>query len=154
MTINSDFRDLLRLFDEGGVRYLIVGGYAVMRYTEPRYTKDIDLWVDRSEENALRVMEALRRFGAPLAGITVKDFTDPEVIYQLGIDPNRVDILPGVSGLEFEQAWENRVVVDFGGFEALMVSQDDLIVLKRATDRRQDRIDLKRLQKSKRAGLR
>ncbi len=79
MKISSDFSELLRIFNEGGVRYLVVGGHAVMRYTEPRYTKDLDLWVDPTPKNAQRVSRALRRFGAPLTRIRAEHFTDGDL---------------------------------------------------------------------------
>jgi hypothetical protein len=89
MKISSDYKDLLRNLNAAGVRYLIVGGYAVMIYTEPGFTKDLDLWVDPSEGNALALFQALAQFGAPLQGIRPADFTEPELFYQVGIDPVR-----------------------------------------------------------------
>src|ERR1017187_6595989 len=99
--MNSDFEELLSIFNENGVRYLIVGGHAVMLYTEPRYTKDLDVWIDASAENAERVYRSLVAFGAPLAGLTAKDFAEEGSFYQMGIPPVRVDILmfdPGPLG--------------------------------------------------------
>jgi predicted nucleotidyltransferase len=145
MKISSDFSELLRIFNEDGVRYLVVGGYAVMRYTEPRYTKDLDLWVDPTRANARRVHQALRRFGAPLASVTVEDFTREEMVFQIGVAPVRVDILMHVLGVTFGRAWKNRVEVHFGGEPAHMISREDLIICKRSTNRPQDRIDLKNL---------
>ena len=84
MKINSDFRDLLRSFNAAGVRYLIVGGYAVMAHTEPRYTKDLDLWIEPSADNAARMIDALREFGAPTSDIRAADFVEPEVFFQIG----------------------------------------------------------------------
>src|SRR6059036_3303708 len=101
MKISSDFSELLKIFNEGGVRYLVVGGHAVMRYTEPRYTKDLDLWVDPTYKNAQRVYRALRRFGAPLTGIKVEHFTHKDLVFQIGVAPVRVDILMDASGLTF-----------------------------------------------------
>jgi hypothetical protein len=145
MKISAGFSGLLRSFDEGGVRYLVAGGHAVMRYTEPRYTKDLDLWVDPTQRNARRVFQALRRFGAPLAGVKVEHFTRKDLVFQVGVAPVRVDILMDASGLSFASAWRNRVEVDFGGEPAHMISRQDLIVSKRATNRLQDRIDLQNL---------
>jgi hypothetical protein len=98
--MNSDFSDLLQAFNEESVEYLVVGGYAVIKYTEPRYTKDIDIWVNASLENAERVMRALVKFGAPLSGLTADDFCDPENFYQIGVAPTRVDIIMGIDGRE------------------------------------------------------
>ena len=105
MTPNSNFRDLLKLFGEFGVRYLIAGGYAVMRYTEPRYTKDLDVWIEASLDNAERVYRALAAFGAPLQGITRSDFETEGPFYQMGRPPVRVDILTSIDGVDFSGAW-------------------------------------------------
>ena len=149
MNISSDFSELLRIFNEGRVRYLVVGGHAVMRYTEPRYTKDLDLWVDPTRANAQRVYRALRRFGAPLAGVRVENFTEKDLVFQVGVAPVRVDILMDAPGLSFRPAWRNRMEVDFGGEPAHLISREDLIVSKRATNRLQDRIDLRNLLQAK-----
>ena len=98
--MNSDFKDLLNIFNAYHVRYLIIGGYAVMKYTEPRYTKDLDIWVNPSIENAGKVYIALKNFGAPLNNISLDDFTDPDLIYQIGIAPNRSDMLMGIAGMD------------------------------------------------------
>lgn len=148
MKINSDFRDLLRSFNAAGVRYLIVGGYAVMIYTEPRYTKDLDLWIDPVEENAGRAIQALNDFGAPTADIRATDFTEPEVFFQIGVEPVRVDIMTSVTGLDFEGAWERRVIFDFGGETAPVLSRRDILAAKVATGRARDRRDAAQLKKS------
>jgi hypothetical protein len=106
--MNSDFEDLLRSFNASSVRYLIVGGYAVMLYTEPRYTKDLDVWIDPATENAGKVFRALAEFGAPLAGLSPSDFSKEGFFYQLGRPPARVDILMSIDGVSFEDAWRNR----------------------------------------------
>lgn len=147
MKVNSDFRDLLRDFNAGGVRYLIVGGYAVMVYTEPRYTKDLEVWIDPVEANARAVLTALARFGAPTTGVEPGDLTQPEVIFQIGVDPIRVDVMTSVTGLVFQDAWTRRVEVDFGGVRAPVVSREDLIAAKRASVRPGDRRDARRLER-------
>ena len=91
MKINSDFRDLLRSLNAAGVRYLIVGGYAVMVHTEPRYTKDLDIWIEPVLDNARFLMAALAAFGAPVGAVAESDFTEPEVFFQIGIDPVRIN---------------------------------------------------------------
>src|SRR5580704_16037478 len=106
MKINSDYRDLLKSLNAAGVRYLIVGEYAVMVHTEPYYTKDLDVWVEPAPENAEAVIGALRAFGAPLLNISAKDFTEPEIFCQIGIAPVRVDVMTSVPGLDFPGAWE------------------------------------------------
>ena len=99
MKINSDYKDLLRLLNEFDVRYLIAGSYAVMKYTEPVWSKDIDIWIEPVAENAQKVLEALHRFGAPTGNVRVEDLTDPTTIFQIGIAGNRVDIMTSVPGL-------------------------------------------------------
>ena len=150
MKVNSDYRDLLKGFNEAGVRYLIVGGYAVMAYTEPRYTKDLDIWIEASESNARAVFKVLAVFGAPLKGVRWTDFTEPDVFYQLGVEPVRVDIMTSVPGLRFGEAWDRKTVFDFEGEPATLISQQDLQVAKQAAGRPRDQKHLKRLTRRKR----
>ena len=114
MSPNSDFKELLNLLNEAEVRYLVVGGYAVIEHTEPRYTKDLDIWISSDRENAERTHAALKAFGAPLTNITVADFTNPELVYHMGHPPARVDVLMGLKGLEFEASWKNRITSTYG----------------------------------------
>ncbi len=141
MFVNSDFSDLLRLFSDSSVKYLVIGGYAVVQYAEPRYTKDLDLWISTDPANAEAVYKALREFGAPLAGLTADDFAEEGYFYQMGMPPVRVDVLMGIPGLEFEPAWDRRVEVDFDGLRVTFISREDLITAKLASGRAQDLID-------------
>jgi hypothetical protein len=102
MFVNSDFTDLLKLFNDNHVKYLVIGGYAVVQHAEPRYTKDLDLWINADAVNAEAVYKALREFGAPLAELTEKDFAEEGYFYQMGVPPVRVDILMGIPGIEFD----------------------------------------------------
>jgi uncharacterized nucleotidyltransferase DUF6036 len=147
MKISSDYKDLLSIFNAAGVRYLIVGGYAVMIHTEPRYTKDLDIWIDRAATNAEALFQALVRFGAPLKDLRPADFTEPEVFYQIGMEPVRIDIMTSVSGLEFGSAWERRLIVDFDGESAGVLSREDLLLSKKTADRLHDRKHIRKLQK-------
>ena len=142
MTPNSHFKELLSVLDRCGAKYLVVGGYAVMLYTEPRYTKDLDIWVEASPENALLVFKALAEFGAPLAGIHAEDFTTPDLIYQLGVAPSRIDVLTSISGVSFEDAWTRRKEADFGDVLALFISLED-------PGQRVDLADCERLEDAK-----
>ena len=108
MFVNSDFSDLLRLFNANQVRYLVIGGYALMQYVEPRYTKDLDLWISAYAINAEAVYRARREFGAPLADLTAADFAQEGYFYQMGVPPVRVDILMGIPGAVFAEAWPRR----------------------------------------------
>lgn len=148
MTPNSDFEELLRAFRDCDVKYLIVGGYAVMLYTEPRHTKDLDLWIEASGENSKRVFQALAAFGAPLAGMTAGDFVREGFFYQLGMPPVRVDILMSVDGLSFQEAWPNRQEAVFGQEKAYFISRQDLIKNKLALGRHIDLHDVEQLRKA------
>lgn len=148
MFVNSDFSDLLRLFNVGRVRYLVVGGYAVVQYAEPRFTADLDLWTDTDSRNARAVYEALQEFGAPLSGLTADDFAEQGYFYQMGVPPMRVDVLMSIPGVEFEPAWRRRVDVDFDGLLVPFISRADLISAKRASARPQDMIDVHALLQS------
>ena len=141
MFVNSDFSDLLSLFNANQVRYLVIGGYALIQYAEPRYTKDLDLWISTDAANAKAVYDALREFGAPLADLSEANFTQEGYFYQMGVPPVRVDILMGIPGVAFEEAWPKRMTVDFDGLEVAFIARDDLIMAKRAAGRPQDLLD-------------
>jgi Nucleotidyltransferase of unknown function (DUF6036) len=141
MFANSDFTDLLRLFNDNNVKYLVVGGYAIIQYAEPRFTKDLDLWISTDVSNAIAAYQALKSFGAPLAGLSEADFSEDGYFYQMGVPPIRVDILMGIPGGDFEKAWQNRNEVDFDGLLVPFISKQDLIATKRASGRPQDLID-------------
>jgi predicted nucleotidyltransferase len=150
MAENPHYRELLRLLNEFQVEYLIVGGFAVMKYGEPRYTKDLDIWVHNSPQNSVRVVDALAKFGAPLEhdGITAQTFTGAQVVYQIGIAPVRIDILTEITGVEFAGAWTKRVDSSFFGVPVHFISLDDLMVNKRALGRDSDLKDMKQNSKS------
>ena len=145
MFVNSDFSDLLRLFNASHVRYLVIGGYAVIQYAEPRFTADLDLWTGTEPRNAGAVYEALREFGAPLSGLTAEDFAEEGYFYQMGVPPVRVDVLMGIPGIGFEEAWARRVEIDFDGLPVPFISREDLITAKRASGRPQDMTDVQSL---------
>lgn len=147
MFVNSDFSDLLRLFNDNGVRYLVVGGYALIHHAEPRFTEDLDLWISTDPVNATAVFKALREFGAPLQGMTEADFSEEGYFYQMGVPPVRVDILMGIPGPAFEEAWERRVEVRFDDLSISIISREDLITSKLASGRPQDLIDVDALSK-------
>src|SRR5271156_6061356 len=117
MELNPDFSELLRTFNDEGVSYLIVGGYAMAVHDRPRFTKDLDIWIDRSRDNAERTHRALTRFGAPMSALSVDDLTDPEVVFQIGVAPVRADILVSITAVEFQEAWPNRVRARYGDID-------------------------------------
>ena len=145
MAGSPDYRELLQLLNEFEVEYLIVGGYAVMKYGEPRYTKHLDVWTHDSLKNCTRVIGALTKFGAPLEndGITAETFSEKQVVYQIGIAPVRIDILTEITGVKFADAWTHRVPSTFFGVPVHFISQIDLEVNKRALGRARDLDDLK-----------
>jgi hypothetical protein len=132
----------LRVFSHYKVEYLIVGGYAVAFHAEPRFTKDLDILVSASQENAHRVFQALRAFGASLSGLTEKDFEKEGYFYQMGKPPLRVDILMSIDGVEFNDAWTRRVESVIGDVRAFFISKEDLIAAKTAAGRPQDLVDV------------
>ena len=147
MLKSPDFKELLSVLAKHEVRYLIIGGYAVMKYTEPRWTKDLDILIAIDPANARSMFAALKEFGAPLAGLTPGDFTDSEAFYQMGRPPLRVDVLMSVPGVTFEEAWERRETVAFGDTSAIFISREDLILSKQASGRPQDLMDLENLRR-------
>jgi len=153
MNGNPDFRDLLQCLNGAGAKYLIVGAYAVIYHTEPRYTKDLDIWIEPSPENALKVWNALARFGAPLENLTIGDLSNPEMIYQIGIEPNRFDIIMDVEGLRFSDAWQDRATSAYDDQPIYILSRDDTIRAKKASGRPQDLLDVQRLEEGKNSDL-
>ena len=149
MDISQDYRDLFKVLNKHKVKYLIVGAYAVIYYTEPRFTKDMDIWVKADIKNANRLYNALKEFGAPLKAISPEDFTDNRLIYQIGVAPIRIDIIAGLSGISFDVAWENRVKSKYGDIVINVVGIKELIKLKKTTKRKQDLLDLDELIKSR-----
>jgi hypothetical protein len=147
MPIQPDYSDLLRALSSSGVEYLVIGGHAVAFHTEPRATKDFDVWVKPTLENARRVHAALKRFGAPLRVVTVEDFARPGIVYQVGIEPVRIDVLTSAAGLDFDAAYASRVAASYGGVPIFLLSLEDLLTNKLATGRPQDLIDAEVLRK-------
>jgi len=150
MSVNLDFRDRFHELNVVEARYLVVGAYAVIHHTEPRFTKDLDIWVEPTVTNAARVWQALTEFGAPLDNVTPRDLSDRSLVYQIGIAPNRIDIIMDVAGAKFATAWQNRVPSEYGDEPINIMGLDDLIRAKRAAGRARDKLDLRRLEATKR----
>jgi hypothetical protein len=148
MRVNSDFKELFAALNEAEVKYLLVGGYAVGWYAEPRFTKDLDVWVGSSGDNPERVLAALKRFGAPLDDLTVEDLATEGTVFQMGLPPNRIDILTEVSGgVDFETAWASRAQGRFDGVPFNVIGLTELIQNKEAVGRPQDVRDAKLLRR-------
>ena len=141
MNLNRDFQEFVELFVAHEVQFLIVGGYALAAHGHPRYTKDLDVWVWLGPENAERIIAAIEDFGFGGLGLTASDFQEPDVIVQLGQEPQRIDILTYASGLEFSEAYKNRVYVLVGDVQVPFISVDDLRANKLATGRPRDLAD-------------
>ena len=147
MSVNKDFEKLFHLLNSVRAEYLVVGAYAVIFYTEPRYTKDIDVWVSADSDNAGKVYEALRRFGAPLGDLTIEDLKKTTTVYQIGVEPNRIDILTGIGGVSFGKAWQRRKKDYYGREKIGLLDLKDLTKAKRVAGRKQDLLDLEILSK-------
>lgn len=146
--MNSDFKDLLRLFATHEVRYLIVGGYAAMHYSQPRFTKDLDLWLEPTTENAARVMRAFGEFGMPLIDVTPDDFAQESFQYMVGRAPVLFDFLTSLPTLRFATCWKKRVTDEAEGFPIHFLSRNDLICAKKQAGRPQDLADLDEMRRA------
>lgn len=142
LMLPPDFREFIALLNSNDVRYVIVGGYAVAYHGYPRATGDIDLFVDRSEENAARIEAALNAFGFSGLGLRAADFLQPDTVVQLGYPPNRIDLVTSVSGIAFSDAWEGRETVESEGILLLFIGREALLSNKAASGRPKDLADL------------
>ena len=144
--LNEDYRDILHALSDENVRFILVGAYALAAHGYPRATMDIDIWVMPSPDNAEAVLRALRSFGSPLHNLTNKDLEVDGTIFQIGIAPRRIDIITEATGLKFEQAYQNSVLVNIDGIDVHIPSIDDLIINKKATGRTKDLADAEALE--------
>ena len=143
--LNKDFKEFVELLNSADVEYLVVGGYALAAHGHPRYTGDLDIWIRTSPSNVDRLLEVLTRFGFGGLGLTAKDFLKPDSIVQLGYPPVRIDLLTSIDGVEFEQSYQNRVVMNVGGTNLSIIGVNDFRANKRAAGRAQDIADLESL---------
>jgi hypothetical protein len=147
--LNEDYKDMLRALSDERVRFILVGAYALAAHGYPRATMDIDIWVMPSPENADAILQALRRFGAPLHNLTKEDLLKDGTVFQIGVAPRRIDIITSASGLRFEPTFQNSIPVNIEGIEVRIPSIDDLILIKRATGRTKDLADAEALESLK-----
>ena len=149
----KDQKELLERFNAHGVKYLVVGGHAVGIHAEPRGTKDLDIFIKADPENSAAVFRALTEFGAPIAGMTAEDFNDkPTSVFQMGVPPSRIDILQGIEGVNFDEAWPERVdEILAGQVLAHVISRDDLIKNKLAVGRHQALADVEKIREAAQA---
>ncbi len=146
--MNRDFVEMLSALREADAEFLIVGAHAMAVHGRPRATGDLDIWVRPTPENAERVWAALEVFGPPLHELSKDDLSTPDVVFQIGLPPSRIDLLTSISGVEFHVAWDGRVAVDVGNVEVMVIGRDELIQNKRAVGRPRDIADVAELEGS------
>ncbi len=147
--LNPDFAEMLRALSAAGAEFLIVGAYAMAAHGVPRATGDLDLWVRPTPENAARVLDALRAFGAPLFDLSLRDLVSRGTVFQLGLPPRRIDILTSIDGVTFERAWQARVSSRLGDVDVPVLGREELIRNKRAAGRPKDLVDLRVLMSAR-----
>lgn len=144
--MERDFVEMLSALNAAGADYLVVGAHALAAHGVPRATGDLDLWVRATPDNARRVLEALRSFGAPLFDLSIEDLTRPRVVFQIGVAPVRIDLLTSISGVAFEEAWEGRTHASVEGVTFGVLGREELLRNKRATGRPKDLLDAEALE--------
>ncbi|MBI4788216.1 MAG: hypothetical protein HY782_14385 [Chloroflexi bacterium] len=143
---SQDFKEFIESLNANRVRYLIVGGYAVAFHGHPRYTKDLDVWIDRTPQNAARVVNALADFGFGSLDVNADDFLTPDRIIQLGLPPARIDILTTLPGVEFKNCFPKRNRVTMDGIPVNFIDLGNLRKNKKTVGRKQDLADLEKLE--------
>jgi len=146
MVLNPDFKEFLQSLNDNEVRYLVTGGYAVALYGYPRYTKDLDVWIDLDRDNAEKLIAALEQFGFGSLELTADDFLEPGMIIQLGRPPNRIDLLTTLTGVDFGTCYELRTVIQVENIFVNFIDMGNLKINKLAAGRPQDLADLDNLQ--------
>ena len=146
MVLNKDFREFIALLNAKEVKYLVIGGYAVAYHGYPRYTKDIDFWIWLNDDNAKKVVSAIHAFGMSSMNIKVEDFMSEDTVIQLGMPPNRIDILTDLETLDFETCYAQKEIANFNGLDVAMLDLDNLIKSKLNAGRPQDKVDAKKLK--------
>lgn len=144
--LNQDFKEFIQSLNDNQVRYLVIGGYAVALHGYPRYTKDIDIWIEMSPVNAANMVKALEQFGFGSLGLQTSDFLEPDQIIQLGYPPNRIDLMTTPPGVEFESCYASRIEIQLDEVSVNFIDLDNLKRNKRAAGRLQDLADLENLE--------
>ncbi|MGA9997934.1 MAG: DUF6036 family nucleotidyltransferase [Pyrinomonadaceae bacterium] len=146
--LNQDFKEMLLCLKDEEVEFIIVGAYALAVHGFPRATGDIDIWVGNSSDNARKIMRALSKFGAPISNLSEEDFTSPDLIIQIGVEPSRIDLLTSIDGVGFDEAWKNKLTIIAADLEVNILSKADLLKNKMATGRAKDQGDIIWLEKN------
>lgn len=144
---SNDYSDMLAALNGEGAEYLVVGAHAVAYHGRPRASKDLDVWVRPSPENAERVFRAAAKFGANMHGTSAGDFTDEDLIFQIGVEPVRIDIITAIDGVSFDTAWPRRREAAYAGVPVNVIDIEDLLANKRASGRKQDLADVAALER-------
>lgn len=144
--LNQDFKEFIQLLNDNQVRYLVIGGYAVAIHGYPRYTKDIDIWLEMMPENAANVMQTLQQFGFGSLDFTPEDFLTPDQVIQLGYPPNRIDLITTPDGVDFVTCFDTKLEVAIDGMMVNFIDLENLKVNKKASGRLQDLADLENLE--------
>jgi hypothetical protein len=148
MRVEKDFKGFIESLNRNNVRYLIIGSFALSYYAEPRYTKDIDIFIDSTTSNADCLMKAVREFGFTDVELGSGDFLESDQVIQLGIAPLRIDLLTSLKGLSFADAWDRKTAGQYGDIPAFYISKQDLIDHKKLVGRKQDLADIEKLTKA------
>lgn len=149
MKVEKDYEEFLSLLNKHNVKYCIIGAFAVAFYAKPRYTKDIDILIEPSKDNAQKVLNAIGEFGFGKLAVSTEDLTQEGNILQLGYEPLRIDLLNKLEGFEFQDIWQNRVTSDYGSEKVYFIGLDDLIKNKKMSGRPSDKIDIDLLEKNR-----
>ena len=147
MVLDENFKEFIRLLNANDVKYLVIGGFAVAYHGYPRYTKDIDFWIWAQPENAEKVIKTIKDFGFGMMGFQVEDLLNPENVIQLGYEPNRIDLIVDLEGLDFEICFANCKDAEFEGIPIHFINLDDLVKNKLSTGRLKDKVDAQTLIK-------
>jgi predicted nucleotidyltransferase len=152
MELARDFSEFIDLLNKHGLDYLVVGGYALGFHGRPRYTGDLDIWIDISEKNAAKMVHVIDDFGFATLGLEKEDFLEKGYVTQIGYPPLRIDILNDIDGVVFKEAYKNKQVIDIEGILVNYIGYNDLILNKEASGRDKDIADIKSLKKAKPKG--
>ncbi len=144
--LNKDFREFIESLNSNKVKYLVLGGYAIAFHGHPRYTKDLDVWLELSDENALNTMKALDDFGFGGLEVTKDDFLHKGMVVQLGYPPNRIDLINSPDGVDFDECYASRIEIDIEGLKISVINLENLKKNKKASGRLQDLADLEKLR--------
>jgi predicted nucleotidyltransferase len=150
MKVEKDYEEFLSLLNNHNVKYCIIGAFAVAFYAKPRYTKDIDILVEPSNDNAQKILKVINEFGFGELAVSVEDLTQEGNILQLGYEPLRIDLLNKLEGFQFQDIWKNRVAGIYGSEKVYIIGLDDLIKNKKMSGRPSDKIDIELLKKNRR----